>query len=391
MSASSLEGGGTPRVLLVLDSLVGGGAETSTVAQLPFLLERGFEINMVTLLDRPGLQDRVRAAGVPLHELAPAGRVGRIHQMRQLIGELRPDLVHTCLYEADITGRVAAALARVPVVSTLATDTYSLDHVHAPQLSPLRVRAAQAVDIGTARLTRRLHAVSGHVADVMSRRLLYPRRRIDVVFRGRSADLARDRPEARRAVRAELGWADAPVVLAVARQDESKGLDRLVTAWPAVQARVPGARLAIAGREGDQTAILAGLAVQAGLDPTSLFLGHRSDMGDLLASADLFVMPSRREGLPGALLEAMAARVPAVVNDLPQVTEVAPGGEVVVVDASDRSALASAIADSLLDRPTALARAERGRARFLANFTLDRAADGIAEFYRRALTPSRGH
>jgi len=380
-----------PKILLVLDSLVAGGAETSTVAQLPFLLDRGFDLELVTLLDRPGLQDRVQAAGVPLHELAPAGRVGRVRQLRHLIDQRRPALVHTCLYEADITGRLAAALVRVPVVSTLATDTYSHEHVHAPQLSAGRVRAAQGVDIGTARLTRRIHAVSGYVADVMSRRLLYPRRRIDVVFRGRPADLALDRPEGRRRIRAELGWDDSPVVLAVARQDEAKGLDRLLAAWPQVLDRVPGARVVIAGRDGDQTSVLVDLAAQAGLDPRSVFLGHRTDMGDLLAAADVFVMPSRREGLPGALLEAMAARVPAVVNGLPQVREVAPDGEVVVVDSADRHAFSAAVVDALVDRPSALARAERGRARFLTHFTLERAADGMAAFYRRALDQPREH
>jgi len=380
-----------PKILLVLDSLVAGGAETSTVAQLPFLLDRGFDLELVTLLDRPGLQDRVQAAGVPLHELAPAGRVGRVRQLRHLIGQRRPALVHTCLYEADITGRLAAALVRVPVVSTLASDTYSPEHVHAPQLSMGRVRAAQGVDIGTARLTRRIHAVSGHVADAMSRRLLYPRRRIDVVFRGRPADLALDRPEGRRRIRAELDWADSPVVLAVARQHEAKGLDRLLAAWPQVLDRVPSARVVIAGREGDQTPVLMDLAARAGLDPRGVFLGHRTDMGDLLAAADVFVMPSRREGLPGALLEAMAARVPAVVNGLPQVREVAPDGEVVVVDSADRHAFSAAVIDALIDRPSALARAERGRARFLSHFTLERAADGMAEFYRRVLEHPREH
>ena len=55
-----------------------------------------------------------------------------------------------------------------------------------------------------------------------------------------------------------------------------------------------------------------------------------------------------------------------------------------------RAALASALAEALLDRPAALARAQRGRARFLGHFTIDRAADGMADFYRRALQPCRG-
>lgn len=375
------------RVLLVLDSLVAGGAETSTVALLPYLAARDLDVELATLWARPGLQDRVRHAGVQLHELEPTGRVGWIRQLRALIADRRPDLVHTCLFEADVAGRTAAALARVPSVSTLASDTYSQTHLHAPHLSPVRVRASQAVDIATARLARRIHAVSFHVAEVMSRRLLYPRDRIDVVFRGRPADLATPRPAARRAIRDELGWGSDLVVLAVARQEEAKGLDRLLAAWPSVQATMGSARLAVAGRDGAHTGTLRQLACRSGLDVDQIFLGHRADVSDLLAAADLFVMPSRREGMPGALLEAMAANVPAVASDLPQVREVAPAGEVVVVDAGDPTELSAAIVGELTDRATAMTRAGRARDRFLTQFTLDHAADGMAEFYQRALDP----
>ncbi len=375
------------RVLIVIDSLVPGGAEHSTVSLVPLLADRGFVPELATLHARPGLQDRVRDAGIVLHELNERGRLSWLRQLQALLAVGGFDLVHTSLFEADICGRSAAALSHVPVVTTLPTEAYGSAHLGPRVGRRMKIRACQVADASTARLARRLHAVSGHVADTMSRRLLYPRDRIDVVFRGRPAELAAAGPGSVHAVtRTELGWGEHRVVLAVARHDEAKGLDRLVEAWPLIKACVGSARLVVAGRPGSHTPDLRKRAQRAGLDPDLTFLGHREDVQDLLAQADAFVLPSRREGLPGALIEAMAAGVPAVVSDLPQVREVVTQAEASIVNAGDPVALAAAVTDILVDPAAAAVRAALARDRFLSLFTLDRSADGMAQFYERALS-----
>ena len=380
----------SPRILLVLDSLVAGGAERSTVDVLPLLRERGFDPELATLHDRPGLQPEVRKAGVSLFELSPhRGRLGWFAQLRQLIGERAPDLVHTSLFEADVCGRSAAAARRVPVVSTLATERYGQAHLSAPHLNRLKVRAGQVLDIGTARLARRLHAVSEHVADSMATHLRYPRDRIDVVPRGRPVSMATEGLDDRGVTRAELGLGSSPVVLAVARHEQAKGLDRALRAWPAVTSNLPDAKLLIAGRDGGHTEELHGLVDGLGLGASVRFLGHRSDVGQLLAASDAFVLPSRREGLPGSLLEAMAAGTPAVAASIPQVQEVVTECEARLVDAGDAGALAAAIVETLTKQDSARRRAAKAQRRFLDEFTLDRAADGIADFYRRSIEAPR--
>src|SRR6185295_2570514 len=162
--------------------------------------------------------------------------------------------VHTTLFEANLAGRVAARLARTPVVSTLANEMYGTAH-RDERHAPYRLRSAQLADALTARLAVRLHSVSTHVADVMARRLRYPRDRIDVIPRGRDPETLGRRTNARRQqARAGLGVAtDAPLVIAVARQEHQKALDVLIDAMAHVRRDVPGARCIVAGRPGNVT------------------------------------------------------------------------------------------------------------------------------------------
>ena len=374
------------RILVVIDSLGRGGAEKSTAMMLGPLMERGFDMEVATLYNRLGYQELVRSAGAHLHQLVEhSGWLGSLRDLRRLITATRPDLVHTNLYDADILGRLAARSARIPSVSTLATERYGDSHVSGTDIRCTRLRASQAIDVVTARMSRRLHAVSAHVADTMSSRLRYPRNRIDVVHRGRPDPVRETAPEAVQHLRATLAPNADFVVLAVARHEPAKGIDRLLDAWAKVGAALPDGRLLIAGNEGSATPELRRIAHQLDVQDSVSFLGHRDDISALHAISDLFVLPSRREGLPGSLLEAIALHTPSIVADLPQIREVVTEREAWLVEASDPDKLGRAIFDALSQPDSRQARAQAARRRFDDDFTLDRAADGMATFYTRAL------
>jgi glycosyltransferase involved in cell wall biosynthesis len=107
-------------------------------------------------------------------------------------------------------------------------------------------------------------------------------------------------------------------------------------------------------------------------------------VAELLCAADVFVVPSRWEGFGSVLLEAMALEAPIVASDLPAVREVV-GDDAPLVPPDRPDALAAAVTATLADPDGAARRAARARERFLATFTIDRVADGMAGFYRRAL------
>ena len=373
----------------MIDSLAPGGAERSLVALAPRYAARGIELEVAYLHDRIGLQGELEGSGATLHCLAGSGgRVGWLWRTQRLIARRQPDVVHTTLFEADIAGRAAGTLRRRPVVSSLVNVAYGPEMLSDPGLRRWKVRGAQFVDGATSRLVRRFHAVSNHVADVMSERLRVPREKIDVIHRGRDPEeLGSRTPDRRARVRASLRLLEGDfVLLAVARQERQKGIDVALQAMPKILDAIPNARLLIAGREGNDTPRLRSMVDDLRLGQAVDSLGVRADIGDLLCAADVFVLPSRWEGFPGAALEAMALEAPIVATDLPMVRE-AVGDEgsacLVAVDRPDD--LAAAVITISTDPDAARERTSAALERFYALFTIERAAERMVAFYHRAL------
>jgi glycosyltransferase involved in cell wall biosynthesis len=380
------------RVLCLIDSLAAGGAERSLAALAPAYRDRGVELAVAYLHERPGVRADLETAGAEVGSLAgPGGLAGAVWRARRLLSARHPDLVHTTLFEADLVGRTAAALGGVPVVSSLVNAAYGPGQAAAPGLRRWKLGAARAADAVTARRVVRFHAISSHVATLMAARLRIRRERIDVVPRGRDpAALGTRAPARRAAARAALSVdPSTPLLLAAARHEHQKGLDVLLEAFPAVLRRMPAARLVVAGRSGNQTPLLEATAARLGLGGSVSFLGVRADVAELLCAADVFAVPSRWEGFGSVLLEAMALEAPIVATDLPAIREVvADGTTAMLVPPGRPAALAAALTTTLTD-PASAARARRARDRFLEHFTIDRVADGMVAFYERALATRR--
>jgi glycosyltransferase involved in cell wall biosynthesis len=169
------------------------------------------------------------------------------------------------------------------------------------------------------------------------------------------------------------------VVLFVGRLDDQKCVDILLRAFAHVRARVPGARLAIAGK-GPRQPALAALAHDLGLDGSVAFLGARDDVPALHRAAAVYVLPSRSEGLSNALMEALASGTPVVATDIPGTNEVVRHDvEALLVPVNNVHALAEAIERILADSALAARLSAAGRARAAGEFDLDRVADRYIE------------
>lgn len=165
-----------------------------------------------------------------------------------------------------------------------------------------------------------------------------------------------------QAVRAELAAADRPLVLAVGRLHPQKGFDVLVAAAALLAAQVPRPLFVIAG-EGPLRADLERRIARTGA-PVRL-LGRRDDVPDLLAAADVVVMPSRWEGSPLAAHEAMFAGRPLVATAVGGLPDLAAGGAIELVPPRDAPALARAIARVIDDPQHGAELAARGALRAL--------------------------
>jgi glycosyltransferase involved in cell wall biosynthesis len=381
------------RVLFVINGLGTGGAERSLREMLPLFEHAGVSSTIACLNRRSeGVQASVQEGGSDVR-FVDDGWIGRVHGVRELITQIRPELVHTSIFEADVTGRLAAARTNTPVLTSLVNTSYARVRAEDPGVAAWKLRAAQTVDGWTARrLTTHFHAITHAVKDAAVRDLRLDPDRITVIERGRDPrrlgePSAERRAGARR--RLELG-PDRPVLVSVGRQEFQKGQWHLIEAMPRVLDASTGARLLIAGRTGNASERLQEAMRSTRLNGQVSFLGHRDDVPDVLAAADLFVFPSLYEGLGGALIEAMALGLPIVASDLPAIREVVEDGRnAVLVPPGSPSDLASAITSLLADPARRAAMGRYGRRIFEERFTLERSAGRMLELFERVAAQGR--
>jgi glycosyltransferase involved in cell wall biosynthesis len=375
------------RVLQLINSLAPSGAERSLAALAPHLVKEGIDVHVGYLIERGGMRTALERSEIPVHSLADGPAIRRAWTARTtaLVAELRPAIVHTTLFEADLAGRQAAARLGVPCVSSLVNTAYGRTEANREGVGQIRLRAAHAADAWTARRVTRFHALTQHVATVMGRRLLIPARKIDVIPRGRDSDqLGRRSAERRAAVRDRLGIPqDVPVILAIGRQEPQKGFDVLLKSLTTVRSQRPDTRVLIAGREGRASTLLNELVRLHSLTDMVTFLGRRDDVPDLLSAADVFALPSLWEGFAGTVLEAMALECPIVASRLPTLLETIDESTAALVASGDPDQLARTVVAVLADSSSAGTRARAARRRFEQDFTIEVSARRIADLYYR--------
>ena len=186
--------------------------------------------------------------------------------------------------------------------------------------------------------------------------------------------------EERDAARARLGLQDRPTVLCVGRLCRQKGQDLLLDAWPDIREDVPEAQLVFVGDGPDLEKL------QSGANGAVVFAGHRDDVGDWLAAADVVAFPSRWEGMSIGMLEAMARGRSVVATDVPGASEAL--GDT-LVPAEDSAALAAAIGARLRAPALAAAEGRAARERVEQAFPLRRTLDAVAELYAELISSSK--
>jgi glycosyltransferase involved in cell wall biosynthesis len=264
-------------------------------------------------------------------------------------------------------------LARVPAVVTTEHSTERDPH------SRRRRWGARA----TARLADRIVAVSAPVRAAAATRLGVPQSDIEIIPNGIDLGAIATAPPL---ARAELGLpADAIVVGCIGRLVALKGFDAVLAAVARLDA--PAVHVVVAG-DGPERPRLERLAHELGLEARVRFLGVRADVPRLLHSLDIFVLPSRYEGLSIALLEALAAGCACIVSDVPELVGTA-GPAALAVRSGDVDAIAAALTD-LLDpaRRRALGAAAVAAA---APFDIATVAARYERVYRDVLAARRQH
>lgn len=207
---------------------------------------------------------------------------------------------------------------------------------------------------------------------------------------GNGVDMDQFRPPgSRAAAKAELGLEQNPFVLYVGRLSPEKNPEGLVVAWrKARNSALPEWRLILVG-DGPLRETLAAKIELEDLVGNVLLVGQRSDVQRWMAAADVYVLPSEREGLSNALLESMASSLPVVATRVSGVTEVVekPGAGV-VVEVGDMSALSDALVRVCKDDDIRVEMGEKARNKIEQSYSISAVTSSYIKMYREVLSRS---
>ncbi len=373
------------RVLYVVGNFTAGGAERHLIELWRRMDRREFDVTIACFRAEGAFLAEVRGLGWPVVDLGVGRRfydargLAALARLAHLVLDLRPDVVHGYLFGPHLFAALAGRLAGVPVV---AVAKRNMDDF----LTPRQV----VVDRVAHRLATHVTAVSEAVAGTVVA-LGVPRGRITVIPNGVDAARFADggpthgagapMAEARR----ELGADGSPLVGSVGCLAARKDYGTLLAALARLTERGTAFRAALVG-DGVERAALEARAEELGLAPRLRFLGERTGVERLLPGMDVFVLSSREEGIPNALLEAMAAGRPCVATAVGGTPEVLRDGETGwLVPPGDPGALADALAEALAHPEEARRRAAAARRAVVEDMSIEAMARRHAEFYRRAV------
>jgi glycosyltransferase involved in cell wall biosynthesis len=331
----------------------------------------------------------IRHIPVPLtRSITPVADLAALWRLYHIMRRERFTIVHCHTPKAELLGQLAARLAGVPIV----VDTFRGIYDRAGSgrfrrwlLVTMSRIAASCADLVLCQSREAMEAlVREKFCD--PDRLALLGNGIDV----RQFDRTRLNAVDVEATRKDIGLdARRPVVGFVGRLVREKGILDLFQAMSRVRAQVPTAQLLIVGPvDSDKPdAVAPEQARHYGLDESCIFTGLRSDMPQLYALMDVFVLPSSREGLPRSPMEASAMGVPCVVTDIPGCREVVEHGRNgLLVPVGSPSALAAAIGTLLTHRDLAERMGRAGREKAVECFDEERVFAIVKSAYARLLT-----
>lgn len=361
-----------------------GGAPIHVRLLSAYLAERGHDVTVAAPPDSLLAQDPSavwRFLEMPelVREPDPRRDFAALRGLTKLFRSSPWDVVHLHSSKAGFVGRIAAQVAGTRAAIVYTPHCYSfLAHLGRWQTPMYRTMERAVGNCAHSVLVSRWEFISGYDAGV------FESRRASIIPNG--ADLGVNAQTARRERPSENGRVP-PIVGTVTRMQPQKGVDTFLHMAAAIHRTNPDVRFALVGDGPDRDAYQA-LAVDLGLEDVCEFTGHRTDIAALLQTLDVFVLSSRWESHPLALLEAMAAGLPTVATRVGGVPEIIrPGIDGLLVPPDDPQALASAVATILDDPSAAQVMGRSAHRRYLKRFLPEESNHETERLYMALTTP----
>lgn len=333
-------------------------------------VRRGHQVTVVCYPDSWVASRLVDSGAEIIHSDLHRWPADELRRIARIARERNVDVIHTHNSRSNFFGILLRLLSGIPSVATAHSR-----HIQLHWMFNDRVIAASEA---TARYQRRFNFVRASRLDLVYN-FVDPRH------------VAVESGAVRQRVRGEFG-ADARCLLvaAVGNVIPRKGQLHLVEAMPHVLDAVPEARLLVVGDHTNPaySAEVHARAKSLGVESSIHWAGNRADVAEILRACDLFVLGSREETLPLAILEAMAAGLPVVATNVGGVPECVLQNQTgVLVPAGDSNALAEALVGLLRDEDLRRRLGRAGRERVLRHFSVESQAPKIESVFQRSMRP----
>jgi glycosyltransferase involved in cell wall biosynthesis len=360
-----------PRLLYLVTRAEHGGAQAH-VLDLAAGMREQFEVEVATG-EEGFLTEACRERAIPVHvvsrlqrEIEPFNDLRALQELIQLMRRIEPDLVHAHTFKAGFLGRFAANYSGIPCVYTVHMwpfgDAVPLSwRMIAPHCERLAARWCDRIitvsELGARNAAQYRIGGASQIVPILNGIAEHPAR----------ARLDRDSPLS---------------CTMVARFTDFKDHGLLLRAF----AMVPGqARLKLVG-DGKTLSAAKKLAAELGIRERVEFKGARSDVPEILAQTDVFVLASKTETLPISILEAMRAGLPVIASDVGGISEEVVDGETgLLVPAGSVEELSNALQRLLADKQLRVAMGRAGRRRFERVFRADTMINRTQQLYQEVL------
>ncbi len=370
-----------------------GGSGTQAQRLAPYLLRRGVAVTALTARHDAALAAREELDGVPVIRLPVAGGP-RLRAAGFFLSAAAQLLRHARRFDVILV--LGAYLRTAPIVAAARVlgkpVVVKMTSLGTDDPSSSRRRRLGRVLLGALRRADAVVSVSKDMSEVYRRSGLPESKLFDIPNGVATGVFSPSRPEQKRVLRERLGLpADGEIVVFVGPVRYRKGIDTLFAAWPDVVRRRAKACLVLVGPVVEDAP--DGLPAVKSLLSTAentLFRGKRDDVEDYLRAADLFALPTRLEGSPNALLEAMACGLACAAGRVPGTEQLVENGRSgSLFEPGDAAGLADAIVELFEDPVKRRDFGERARQRIVEKYSMDSVADAYAALYRRLIETRR--
>ena len=373
------------KIVFISTGLSIGGAEIMLLKLIERIDRTRFSPHVISLTTSGDLASSFMKLGVPVHAIGlktGSVSIAPVVRLISLLRGLRPDVVQTWMYHADlIGGLVAWSSGFRPIVWALHNTDLSKERTKRSTLLVVRACSMLSSWLPRTILSCSKRACAVHAA------LGYDRNKFHVIPNGFDLGLFRPDEAARVEVRAELKLSvDTQLVGLMARYDPQKNHLGFVHAAAVIHQRMPDVHFLLAGTGVDEgNADLLNAITRQGLSGHIHLLGRREDMPRLMAALDVLASPSCGEAFPLVLGEAMACGVPCVVTDVGDSAEIV-GATGRVVEVDDMQGLASHIVELLrLPGVQKVDLGRQARERIASHFEIGEVTRSYQAFYERTV------